>query len=174
MGHRAGVVFDDADSLREGLRAVAARQVDSEKAAPDAPRRVAFAFSGGLERWSASIGSLYQSEPVVRSVMDRCNEAFEAETGSPLWDEQVDWGEGMASISDPIRINAMTYAIEVAMASLWASVGVKPNVVLGEGVGQIAAAQVAQVFNIADGLKLSIRYGEMSRGEGSEIGVRWI
>lgn len=170
MGHRAGVVFDDADSLREGLRAVAARQVDSEKAAPDAPRRVAFAFSGGLERLGASIEPLYQSEPVIRSVMDGCNEAFEAETGSPLWGGQVDLVEGIASISDPIRINAMTYAIEVAMASLWASLGVKPNVVLGEGVGQIAAAQVAQVFNIEDGLKLAIRYGEMGSSESRDLG----
>ncbi len=170
MGHRAGVVFDDADSLREGLRAVASKQADSEKAAPEAPRRVAFAFSGGIERWGASIGSWYQNESVVRAVLDRCNGMFETETGSQLWDGQADLGEVIASNSDPVQANALTYAIEVAMAALWESVGVKPNVVSGTGVGEIAAAQVAGAFSIEDGLKLAARYGELEQREGSEIG----
>ncbi len=172
MGHRAGVVFDDADSLREGLRAVASKQVDSEKAAPEAPRRVAFAFSGGLERWGESIGLLYQSEPVVRAVLDRCNGLFETETGSPLWDGQADLGEVVASISDPVQFNALSYAIEVAMASLWDSVGIKPNVVWGMGVGQIAAGQVAGAFSIEDGLKLAVRYGELEQRGDSDFGSK--
>ena len=169
-GHRAGIVFDDADSLRDGLRAVTSREPDSEKVPPEAPRRVAFAFSGGLERCSASIESLYRDEPVVRGVMDHCNELFESETGSPLWDGVLDLGKDIRDNDDPVRVNALTYAIEIAMASLWSSVGVKPNVVVGDGIGEIAAAQVAGAFSMEDGLKLAMSYCQMKSSGDSGLG----
>ena len=169
-GHRVGIVFDDADGLRDGLLAVTSREADSEKVPPEAPRRVALVFSGGLERWAASIGSLYRDEPIVRGVMDRCNELFESETGSPLWDGQLDLGKDIGDNNDPVRVNSLTYAIEIAMASLWSSVGVKPNVVLGAGIGEIAAAQVAGAFSMEDGLKLAVSCGEMKSSGGSGLG----
>ncbi|MYA60939.1 MAG: SDR family NAD(P)-dependent oxidoreductase, partial [Chloroflexi bacterium] len=162
IGHRAGVVFSDAESLCDGLRAVAERDANSEKVAPGAPRRVALAFAGDFERWADSVGSLYASEPVVRAVLDRCNEVFETETGSALWDGQLgpDWAS--TSLNEVNRVHAMTYAVECGSAALWESVGVKPRVVLGSGVGEISAAQVAEVFGLDDGLKLATRYGQLN------------
>ena len=163
MGHRAGVVFTDADGLSEGLSTVASNEADSEKRALDEPRRVAMAFSGELERWTNSIGTLYASEPAVRAVVDRCNEVFESETGTALWDGPSGSNGVEVRRNDPGWIGAMTYAIECAMAALWESVGVKPSVVLGNGVGEVAAAQAAGMFGLEDGLKLALRYGRFNR-----------
>ncbi|MYA60600.1 MAG: type I polyketide synthase, partial [Chloroflexi bacterium] len=162
MGHRAGVVFSDAESLCDGLRAVAAKEANSEKLAPEAPRRLALAFSGDFETLADSIGLLYASEPVVRAVLDRCNEVFETEMGSALWDGFTgpDWSP--TSLKDPNRIHAMTYAFECGLAALWESVGLKPAAVLGLSVGEIAAAQVAGVFSLDDGLKLAMRCGQLN------------
>ena len=171
MGHRAGIVFDGADSLRDGLRAVVSKQADAERAAPEPPRRLAFAFSGDPKRWADSIASLYESEPVFRAVVDRCNAWFEAETGSPLWEGELSRVGGIAANSNPVQVHAMAYAFEVAMASLWASVGVIPNVVLGTGFGEIAAAQVAGVFSLEDGLKLATRYSRLDEREDSVVGA---
>ena len=66
------------------------------------------------------------------------------------------------SIDDVNRVHAMTYAVECGLAALWESVGVKPRAVLGSGVGEISAAQVAGVFSLDAGLKLATRYGQLN------------
>src|SRR5262249_55573703 len=46
------------------------------------------------------------------------------------------------------------FALEYALAELWKSWGIEPQVVLGHSVGEYAAACVAGVFSLEDGLKL--------------------
>ncbi len=168
MGHRAGVVFDDAISLREGLTRVASSAADSDRDAPDAPRRVAMVFAGGIEEWVETIESFYASEPVFQDVLDRCSEVFTTETGSRLWNGPFGSNFEETQLSEPDWVNAITYAAECAMSALWESVGVKPQVVLGQGIGEIAAAQASGVFSLEDGLKVVLRYGRLTRTSDSE------
>ncbi len=53
------------------------------------------------------------------------------------------------------------FAIEYALAELWQSWGVKPSVVLGHSVGEYAAACVASMFSLEDGLKLIAARGRL-------------
>ena len=53
------------------------------------------------------------------------------------------------------------YALECALTALWASVGIRPDVVFGHSLGELAAAQAAGVFSLEDGLRFAATRGAL-------------
>ena len=150
--HRAGVVFRDAASLRDGLRVIA--EAD-ERPEPLAASKAAFAFTGeGSER--AGMGqALYASEPVVRAVLDRCDAILREERGASLLDAMFGRADGEGALDDPAWAHPAVYALECAVAALWSTLGIRPGAVVGQGLGELAAAQTAGVFGLEEGLRLA-------------------
>ena len=128
--YRAGVVFSDAASLRDGLKMIADKRLERVAAT-----KVAFAFTGEGSEWVGMGQVLYDSEPVVRAVLDRCDEILREERGASLLDVMFGRTEG-AEWARPA-----VYALECALTALWASVGIRPSAVVGQGLGELAAAQ---------------------------------
>ncbi|MYF48424.1 MAG: acyltransferase domain-containing protein, partial [Candidatus Dadabacteria bacterium] len=154
--HRAGVVFRDTGSLREGLKALG--NVD-ESPGPQTPTKVAFAYTGQGSQWAGMGKALYEHEPVARAVLDRCEEAFRAERGTSLLD--VMFGRGEGNLGDTAWEQPALYALECALTALWSSVGIHPSVVLGHSVGELAAAQAAGVFSLEDGMRFAAARGTL-------------
>ncbi len=158
--HRAGVVFHDADSLHESLRAL---QEADETSATRAAKRVAFVYTGQASQWPGMGAALYASEPVVRAVLDRCDALLAEERGASLLD--VMFGRtgpvGAGDLDDPRWKQPAIYALECALAALWESVGVRPDVVLGHSLGEIAAAHTAGVFSLEEGLRFAAARGTL-------------
>ncbi len=156
--HRKAVVFNDVDQLRAGLDAVAGSEDLPER--PDSPlanKKVAFLYAGQGGQWPGMGGALYQSEPVVRAVMDRCDRQFQDEYGESLLEVVFGGSQGNGDLSDPVWAQPAIYALECALTALWRSVGVSPSVLLGSNVGEIAAAQAAGMLSLEDGLRLTVR-----------------
>ena len=85
FAHRAGVVFHDAKSLEAGLRTVAEAERDPRGGREPAKTAFVYAESGSP---AAAVGKdLYQDEPVVRALIDRCDAIFRKERGESLIDE---------------------------------------------------------------------------------------
>ena len=156
--HRAGVVFRDAGSLRERLQTLVHSAVNLE---PEPPRKVAFAYTGQGSEWVGMGEALYESEPVVRAILDRCNEVFQAERGTSLLDIMFGRAGAARDLDDTAYAQPAIYALECALTALWASVGIRPSVVLGHGLGEFAAAQVAGVFGLEDGLRFASARGAL-------------
>ena len=153
FGHRAGVAFRDADSLREGLRALAEAATGH---GPSTAKKVAFAYTGGSSQWVGMGKALYEREPVARAVLDRCAAVFREERGESLLD--VMFGRSDAGdLDDADWMQPALYAVECALTALWESVGVRPDVVLGHSLGEAAAAQAAGVYSLEDGMRFTAR-----------------
>ena len=151
-GHRAGLVFQDAASLRQSLTA---RAHGDAGPGPRTATKVAFVYTGETDQWVSMGGALYAREPVVRAVLDRCDAALGEDRGASLLDAMFGGPGAEGGLSDPAWSRPATYALACALTALWASVGIRPSVVMGQGAGEIAAAQAAGVVNLEDGLRLA-------------------
>ena len=163
--HRAGVVFSDTASLRNGLEGIA-----DEGSPPGEPARtgpkVAFAYTGQASQWPGMGRNIYQSEPVARDVLDRCDALIREWRGESLLDVMLgDTGGGGSAganvLDDPAWTQPAIYALECALTAQWTSLGVRPDVVVGHSLGEIAAAQAAGVFSLEEGLGFAARRGDL-------------
>ena len=158
---RAGIVFGDAESLTEELQALAGA---TEGVEPRSRTKVAFAYTGQGSQWVGMGAALYETEPVARAVLDRCETALREAGGTSLLDVMFGRGGGDADLGDTAWEQPALYALECALTALWASVGIRPEVVMGHSVGEIAAAQAAGVFSLEDGMRFAEARGTLLSG----------
>lgn len=165
--YRAAIPFREAASLRDGLTNI----VESTPKSPTrSPARIGFVYTGQGSQWIGMAQGLYETEPVVRDVLDRCDRIIKEERGVSLLDVIF----GKADDLDDSRWAMPTiYAVECALTALWKSVGVTPAVVAGHSLGEYAAAQAAGVFTLEEGIRLTAARGELMSGLplGAAMGV---
>ena len=96
--------------------------------------------------------------------MDRCEEVFRDERGASLLD--VMWGRNgnTEDLGDTAWEQPALYALQCALTALWSSVGVRPSVVIGHSVGEIAASHAAGVFSLEDGMRFAAVRGTLLSG----------
>ena len=153
---RAGVVFSGREDLLARLNDIRNSTVGS--VTPRA-RRIAFVFSGEGSAWAGMGRGLYETEPVVRAVLDRCERVFREERGDSAEGTgllAVMFGDA-EGLDAPEWSGPSVYSFAAAVGALWSSIGVRPDVVTGYGAGELAAAYVAGVFSLEDGLRLVAR-----------------
>ena len=158
FAHRAGVVFRDRASLGERLE-----QVRNGTGASRGATRVAFLYTGQGSQWAGMGRELHDCEPVFAEVLDRCEAAFREERDASLLGVMFgDAAEGNTGALDGTEwAQPALYALESALTALWASVGVRPDVVFGHSVGEIAAAHAAGAFDLETGLRFAARRGAL-------------
>jgi myxalamid-type polyketide synthase MxaB len=124
--------------------------------------RVAFLFTGQGAQYIDMGRALYETEPVFRAVVDRCAAVFQQQTGESLL--AVLYPQ---DASQPSKIDHTAYtqpalfAIEYALAELWRARGIHADAVLGHSIGEYAAACLAGVFSLEDGMKLVTARGRL-------------
>ena len=159
--YRAGIVFRDAESLRERLKDLAEAD-DGVK--PGRAAKVAFAYTGQGSQWAGMGQALYEHEPIARAVLDRCEAAFRDARGTSLLDVMFGRDEGEGELEDTAWEQPALYALECALTVLWTSLGIRPSVVVGHSVGELAAAQAAGVFSLEDGMRFAATRGALLSG----------
>ncbi len=166
FSHRAGLAFQTYAELREKLQGLAAVREDSDEPEPLPVANTAFAFGGSVHGVAAMSKSLYKREPVARAVLDRCDAILREERASSILDVLFGKnGDSASANHDPAWYQPAVYALECALTALWASVGIRPSVVTGCGVGELASAQAAGALSLEDGLRIAAEWGAQMAGD---------
>ncbi|MEU4311219.1 SDR family NAD(P)-dependent oxidoreductase [Nocardia sp. NPDC024068] len=158
--HRAVIVADDRDGLLAGVRAVAAGEqapgVVSGRAISGSTGMV---FSGQGAQWAGMAAELHTGYPVFAEHFD----AIIAELG-PALGQLGSLEAALASddlVDRTVFAQAGLFAFEVALFRLLESWGVRPDVVAGHSIGEVAAAHVAGVLSLADACVLVAARGRL-------------
>ncbi len=126
----------------------------SGRAREDAPPKAAFLFTGQGAQYAGMGRRLYETQSLFRDTLRRCDEILAPHMDRSLL--SVLYPEpGAESLIDRTEYTQPAlFAVDYALAQLWRAWGVEPEALMGHSVGEYAAACVAGVFSLEDGLTL--------------------
>ncbi|MFJ9709415.1 type I polyketide synthase [Streptomyces sp. NPDC101234] len=160
LSHRAAVLATDADGLLAGLRDLAA-EIDGPAllrgTAPPRPKVALLCPGQGAQRPGMG-GELRAAFPVFEAAFTALCEEFTPWLDRPLL-EVIDGEAGLLDRTDYAQPALFAHA--VALHTLLAGLGVRPDFLVGHSVGELAAAHVAGVFSRADAVRLVAARGRL-------------
>lgn len=145
---RSADVAELTDALRV-LHTGADHPLVTRSARRAAPR-VAFVFPGQGSQWPSMGEEAYRRLAVYRDEADRCAAAFaDAGHASPLSYLLAPSGAQTNDFSQ-VQIQGAQFVHGVALARVWQSCGVAPDITVGHSLGEIGAAHVAGAITLPE------------------------
>lgn len=125
------------------------------------PRQIAFLFTGQGAQYAGMGHELFATEPVFRQALQRCATLLQPYLDVSLLELLYEVNPSRVLLDQTAYTQPALFAIEYALAALWKSWGIEPDVVMGHSIGEYVAACVADVFSLEDGIKLIAQRGRL-------------
>nr|CCE88377.1 non-ribosomal peptide synthetase/polyketide synthase [Sorangium cellulosum] len=110
-----------------------------------------FVFAGQGSQW-LRMGADLLREPAFQAAIARCDRAMAPHLQGSIVDVLLS-GDA-AWLEDTARIQPAIFAVQVAVAALLRSLGVEPSAVVGQSMGEVAAACVAGCLSLDDAARV--------------------
>jgi acyl transferase domain-containing protein/acyl carrier protein len=155
FSHRAVVLARDEHARAAALGALAAG-----RPAPGLIQAVAndlggtvFVFPGQGSHWAGMARCLLDTSAVFRSSVEECDRAIAPHTGWSVMDVLTDRPKAPCLQRVDV-VQPTLFAVMVALAALWRSLGMRPAAIVGHSQGEIAAAHVAGALSLLDAARV--------------------
>ncbi|MDJ0517581.1 MAG: beta-ketoacyl synthase N-terminal-like domain-containing protein [Trichodesmium sp. MO_231.B1] len=166
FSHRLAVVAESIGELSDRLKNFieAEKDVFIGKVRKRKKPKIAFLFTGQGSQYINMGRQLYEESSVFREAINKCDEILgtfhTTSLKEILYPEDIN-AFNLSILNQTAHTQPALFAIEYALAQLWQSWGIKPDIVMGHSVGEYVAACVAGVFSLEDGLKLIVSRGRL-------------
>ncbi|NEO73006.1 SDR family NAD(P)-dependent oxidoreductase, partial [Moorena sp. SIO3H5] len=137
--------------------------------------KTAFLFTGQGSQYVKMGQQLYQQASVFREAIDKCDRLLRGELEHPITKILYDSSIPSELLDQTEYTQPVIFAVEYALAQLWQSWGIKPDIVMGHSLGEYVAATIAGIFSVEEGLKLITRRGKLMQqlpSTGEMVSVR--
>jgi amino acid adenylation domain-containing protein len=141
-------------------------------------RDVVFMFPGQGSQYVRMGQNLYEHSEVFQTNLDACAEILTSLLGrdlkSVLFPPQGDEDAAKEILKNTQFTQPALFALGYSLAQVWLAWGIRPTALMGHSIGEFAAACVAGVFSLEDGLKMIAQRGAVMQAlpGGSMMSVR--
>ena len=125
-------------------------------------RKLAFVFPGQGSQWLGMGRELLARSAAFRASIEESDAAIRREIGWSLIAELMA-SEADARLARIDVVQPVLFALQVALAAEWQSLGVKPDALVGHSMGEIAAAHVAGALTLDDAVRIVTRRSALLR-----------
>ncbi|HEV7437140.1 MAG TPA: SDR family NAD(P)-dependent oxidoreductase [Pseudorhizobium sp.] len=175
MRHRFVVEVADGDSLLEAIDLHLAGEASAgqQGEAPVVTGKIAFVFSGNGAQWAGMAVDAFHANTQFRQHFEELSALFEHHLGEKLTDllfaPDLDVRLADTRLSQPLL-----FAVQASLSDCLIARGVRPELVFGHSVGEVAAAYAAKILTAAEAAELVAkrsRYQHRFAGQGKMAAV---
>ncbi|MEU0099840.1 amino acid adenylation domain-containing protein [Streptomyces sp. NPDC006267] len=177
LPERLSVVYSSRASLDEALaahqRGEAHPRVVHGRVRDATGRRLVQVFTGMGPQWWGMGRQLLEEEPVFRDAVAACDRAMREFADWSLIEEMTA-DEPVSRMGETWLAQPANFAVQVALAALWRSHGVRPDAVVGHSTGEIAAFHAAGVYSLRDAARIVVHRSRLQQtlaGTGAMLAV---
>lgn len=177
LEHRLALVFNSKEELLQKLDLCIAGEenpmIVKGKKWPSEKKKLVWVFTGMGPQWWGMGRELFEKEPVFRSIIARCDQEMSKWVDWSLLKE-LNAAEEESRMEETWLSQPANFALQIALAELWRSLGIKPDAIIGHSTGEAAAFYEAGVYSFEDAVKVIINRSRLQQrlsGTGKMLAV---